>query len=203
MQRLSSYQAGRERRTYTPASPTCRSPRWQGPPAGARPGRLQRRQGSLAAISGLDTCTLDPVWLAASNRTRSAAASRYFISHPGGYHGHGLNAKHGPSRTSLEAHDIVHAFVMTVSISSVKWSSAPVLAIRSVNHSPRRYDSEVMVTSIQMASGAPFWGTTAPDGAHRGQPSGAVRSICLPRRAVPRGEQAEAQRSRCCHGRPG
>jgi len=51
------------------------------------------------------------------------------------------------------AHDIVHAFVTDVSLSSVKRSSAPVLAILGVNDSPRRYDSKVMLTSIRSESG--------------------------------------------------
>jgi hypothetical protein len=150
---------GRGRGTYTLPHGRVAHRGTKRAPAGARPERLQRRQGSLAAISGLDTCTLDPGWLAAGTRARSAAASRYFVSHPGDCHGYGLNAKCGPSRISLEVHDIVHAFVTDISFSSAKRPSAPVLAIMGVNHSPRRYDSEVMVTSIQVGSSAPFWGS--------------------------------------------
>lgn len=101
------------------------------------------------------------------------------------------------------AHDIVHAFVTVVSLSLLKRSSAPVLAVVGVNDSPRRYDSEVMLTSIRSESGAPFWGSAARDRAHHVQRSGAGWAICLHRRAALGGEKAEAQRPRCFQVRPG
>lgn len=121
---------------------------------------LQRFAGRDRA---LDACTLDPGWLTVSTRTRSVAVSPRLISHPGECHGHGLNAKCGPPGTDAQAHDIANSFVVSVSLSAAKRTSAVGAVSPDVNSSHRRYDSEVALTSIQDTGVAPLWGNLARD----------------------------------------